>query len=89
MFKLDLEKAVEPEIKLTTSVGSSKKARQIKNNNNKTNKQTKNTYFCCIDYTKAFACVDHNNLENSGRDENTKPPDLPPKKSICRSKGKN
>ena len=40
----------------------------------------KNTYFCFIDYTKAFDCVDHNKLENSERDGNTRPPDLPPEK---------
>ena len=37
----------------------------------------KNIYFCFIDYTKAFECVDHNRLENSERDVNTRPPDLP------------
>ena len=47
----------------------------------------KNIYFCFIDYAKAFDCVDHNKLENSERDENTRPPDLPPEKSICRSRG--
>ena len=41
--------------------------------------------FCFIDYTKAFDCVDHNKLENSSRDENTRPPDLPSEKSVCRS----
>ena len=45
MFKLDLEKIEEPEIKLTTSI-----------------KFQKNIYFCLIDYTKAFDCVDHNKL---------------------------
>ena len=39
-----------------------------------------------IDYAKAFDCVDHNKLENSDRDGNTRPPDLPPEKSICRSR---
>ena len=52
MFKLVLEKAEEPEIKLPTSVGSSKKAREFQ----------KNIYFCFIDYAKAFDCVDHNKL---------------------------
>jgi len=52
MFKLDLEKAEETEIKLPTSVGSSKKARKFQ----------KNIYFCFIDYAKAFNCVDHNKL---------------------------
>ena len=45
----------------------------------------KNIYFCFIDYAKAFGCVDHNKLENSERDGNTSPPDLPPEKSVCRS----
>ena len=49
MFKLDLEKAEEPEIKLPTSVGSSKK-------------QELTIYFCFIDYAKAFDCVDHKKL---------------------------
>ena len=52
MFKLDLEKAEEPEIKLSTSIGSSKKTRELQ----------KNIYFCFIDYAKAFDCVDHNKL---------------------------
>ena len=51
-FKLVLEKAEEPEIKLPTSVGSSKKAREFQ----------KNIYFYFIDYAKAFDCVDHNKL---------------------------
>ena len=45
----------------------------------------KNLYFCFIDYAKAFDCVDHNKLENSERDGNTRPPDLPLEKSACRS----
>ena len=52
MFKLDLEKAEEPEIKLPTSAGSSKKQESSE----------KNIYFCFIDYAKAFNCVDHNKL---------------------------
>src|SRR5574339_486016 len=51
MFKLVLEKAEEPEIKLPTSAGSWKKQ-----------EFQKNIYFCFIDYAKAFECVDHNNL---------------------------
>ena len=74
MFKLDLEKAEEPEIKLPTSAGSWKK-----------HEFQKNIYFCFIDYAKAFDCVDHNELENSLRDGNTRPPDLPPEKSVGRS----
>ena len=45
----------------------------------------KNIYLCFIDYAKAFDCVDHNKLGNSGRDGNTRPPDLPPEKSVCGS----
>ena len=45
----------------------------------------KNIYFCFIDYAKAFDCVDHNKLENSERDGNTRPPDLLLEKPICRS----
>ena len=45
----------------------------------------KNCYFCFLDYAKAFDCVDHNKLENSERDGNTRPPDLPLEKSIGRS----
>ena len=51
MFKLVLEKAEEPEIKLPTSTGSWKKQ-----------EFQKNIYFCFIDYAKAFDCVDHNKL---------------------------
>ena len=49
----------------------------------------KNIYFCSIDYTKVFDSVDHNKLENSERDGNTKPPYLPPEKSLCRSRNNN
>ena len=52
MFKLVLEKAEEPEIKLPTSAGSSKNNRIPE----------KNIYFCFIDYAKAFDSVDHNKL---------------------------
>ena len=46
----------------------------------------KNIYFCFIDYTKAFDCVDHSKLENSSRDGNTRPPYLPTEKSVCSSR---
>ena len=46
----------------------------------------KNIYFCFIDYAKAFDCVDHNKLENSEKDGNARPSDLPLEKSICRSR---
>ena len=52
LFKLVLEKEEEPEIKLPTSGGSSKKQESSK----------KNIYLCFIDYAKAFDCVDHNKL---------------------------
>ena len=46
----------------------------------------KNIYFCFIDHAKAFDCVDHNKLlENSERDGNTRPPDPPLEKPICKS----
>ena len=46
----------------------------------------KNIYFCFIDYAKVFDCVDHNKLGNSKRDGNTRPPYLPPEKSVFRSR---
>ena len=46
----------------------------------------KNIYFCFIDYTKAFDCMDHIKLENSSRGANTRPPYQPPEKSVCRSR---
>ena len=46
----------------------------------------KNIYFYFIDYTKALDCVDHNKLKNSEKDGNTRPPYLPPEKSVCRSR---
>ena len=49
MYKLYLEKAEEPEIKLPMSVG-------------KKQKFEKNIYFCCIDYAKYFDCVDHHKM---------------------------
>ena len=46
----------------------------------------KNIYFCFIDYAKAFDWVDHKKLENSKGDGNTRLPDLPPEKPVCRSR---
>ena len=51
MFKLVLEKAEEPEIKLSTFAGSLKKQ-----------ESSKNIYFCFIEYAKGFDCEDHNKL---------------------------
>ena len=53
MFKVDLGKAEEPEIKLPTFIGSQKKSKRI---------PEKKICFCFIDYAKAFDCVDHNKL---------------------------
>ena len=47
-----------------------------------------NIYFCPTDYAKALDCVDHNKLWKILRDANTRPPNLPPKKSVCRSRSK-
>ena len=52
MYKLSLEKAKEPDIKLTTFIGSQRKQENSR----------KNIYFCFIDYAKASDCVDHNKL---------------------------
>ena len=75
MFKLVLEKAEEPEIKLPTSAGSWKKQ-----------ELQKNIYFCFFDYAKAFHCVDHNKLWKILKEMGI--PDhlnLPLEKSVCRS----
>ena len=74
MFKLDCEKPEEREIKLPTSIGSLKKK-----------EFQKNIYFCFIDYTKAFVWIT-TTVENSSRDGNTRPPHLPPEKSVYRSR---
>ena len=54
----------------------------------KTREFQKNIYYCIINYAKAFDCVDHNKLENSLRDGNTRPSKLPPEKSVYRSGSK-
>ena len=69
MFKLDLEKAEEPEI-IADICWIMEKARDFQ----------KNIYFYFTDYAKAFDCVDQNKLENSERDGDTRPPE----KSVCR-----
>ena len=75
MFKLDLEKAGtrDQTAKVHWII---KKAREFQ----------KNIYFCFIDYAKAFDCVDHDKLWEILRERNTRPPDLPPEKSVCRSR---
>ena len=73
MFKLVLEKAEETE-KISNFSWITKKARVFQ----------KNIYFCFIDYVKAIDCVDQKKtVENSSRDGNTRPPYLPPEKSVC------
>jgi len=72
MFKLDLEKAEEPEIKLPMTCWITEKSREFQ----------KNIYFSFIVYAKAFDCVDHNKLKNSSRNRNTRPPDLPSEKNL-------
>ena len=73
MFKLVLEKAEEPEISNICWIID------------KTREFQTNIYFF-IDYAKAFECVAHNKLENSSRDRNTRPPDLPLEKSVYKSR---
>ena len=76
MFKLDLEKAEEPEIKLPISTGSLKKQESSR----------KTSTSALLTMPKPLTvCVDHNKLENSERDGNTRPPDLPLEKTVCRS----
>ena len=76
IFKLVLEKAEKPEIKLPTSTGSWKKQESSR----------KNIYFCFIDYAKAFDCVNHNKLwKISETDGNTRPLDLPLERPVCKS----
>ena len=72
MLKLVLEKAEEPEIKLPTSAGSLKK------------QESSSKTSALLTMPKPLT-VDHNKLENSERDGNTRPPDLPLEKSVCRS----
>ena len=74
MFKLVLERAEEPD-QIANICWVIKKAREFQ----------KNIYFCFNDYAKAFDCVDHNKLWKILRDGNTKLPDLPLEKSVCKS----
>ena len=80
MFKMVLEKAEEPEIKLPASVGSSKKQQS-----------SRKTPTSALLITPKPLTVDHSQrsqqtVENSSRDGNTRPSDLPPDKSVCRSR---
>ena len=69
-------KAEEPEIKLPTSIGSSKKQESSR----------KTSISTLLTMTKPLTVWITTNLENSSRDGNTTPPDLPPEKSVCRSR---
>ena len=82
MFKMDLEKAEDLEVKMPTSVGLSKKRVPKKK------KRVPEKYLLWfIDYAKAFDCVDHNKLwqilKEMGIPDH--PPDLPLEKFVCRS----
>ena len=74
-FMLDLEKAEEPEIKLPISVGSSKKEESSR----------KTSISALLTMPKPLT-MGSQKLENSERDGNTRPPDLPPGKCVCRSR---
>ena len=75
MFKLDLEKAEEPEIKLPTSAASQKK----QENSRKRSTSASLTTLKCL-------CGSQQTVKNSSRDRNTRPPYLPPEKSELRSR---
>ena len=64
MFKLDLEKGRETGDQIANIRWITDKAREFQ----------ENIYFCFIDYTEPFDCVDYNKLKNSSRDGNSKPP---------------
>ena len=74
MFKLDLQKAGEPKIKLPTSIGSSK-----------TQKSSSKTSPSALLTTPKPLCGSQQTVENSSRDGNTRSPNLPLEKSVCRS----
>ena len=74
IFKLDLEKAEEPEIKLPTSSGSQKKQESSR----------KTSISALLTMPKPL-CRSQQTVENSSRDGTTRPPDLLPEKSVCRS----
>ena len=75
MFKLDLKKEEEPEIKLLTSVGSLKKQ-----------ESSRKTSISALFTNPKPLCGSQQTAENSWRDENTRPPDLPLEKPIFRSR---
>ena len=74
MYTLDLEKADEPEIKLPTSTESQKKQENFRKTS------------ASLTMLKALTVCITTTVENSERDGNTRPPDLPPEKPVCRKK---
>ena len=76
MFKLFLEKAEEPETKFPTSVGSSKKQ-----------ESSRKTSISALLIMQKPLTVWMKTVENSSRAGNTRPPDLPLEKPVCRSGG--
>ena len=76
MFKLDFEKAEEPEIKLPTSAGSSKKRES----------SSKTPISALLPMPKPLTVWITTNWKILPRDGNTRPPDLPTEKSVCRSR---
>ena len=68
-------KAEEPEIKLPTFIGTSEKQESSR----------KTSISALLTMPRSLDCVDHNKLENSERDGNTRPPDMPLEKPVCRS----
>ena len=77
MYKLDLEKAEEPEIKLPPSTGSQKKQENSRNT----------CTSASLTMLKSLTVrITQQAVENSERDGNTRPPDLPPEKLVCRSR---
>ena len=78
MFKLNLEKAEEPEIKFSTSVVSLKKQESSR-------KTSTSVYWL---WQSLWLCGSQQTVENSERDGNTRPPYLPPERSVCRSRSK-
>ena len=75
MFKLVLEKAEEPEIKLPTSSGSWKKQESSR----------KTSISGLLTMPKPLTVWITKTVENSERDESNRPPDLPLEKPVCRS----
>ena len=77
LFRMDLEKAEEPEIKLPTSAGSLKKQ-----------ENSRKTSAFALSHQSLWLCRSQQTVENSSREGNTRPPYLPPEKSVRRSRSK-